>query len=198
MPAEYKDNVLAFHAPDQAAWRQWLVENHATQTAVWLIGYRKSSNMTCVAHSDAVDEALCFGWIDSKRTRRDDQSFYQFFSRRKPKSAWSKVNKAKVERLIAAGQMAPAGLEIIALAKETGTWNLLDEIEEEVMPADLAAAFVDHETARMNFAAFPPSARKGILHWIIQAKTAETRARRVAETVAQAAVNARANAWKPK
>lgn len=196
MSPETKDGIPAFHASNPAEWRQWLEINHATQEAVWLIGYRKNSGVACVAHSDAVDEALCFGWIDSKRNSRDDQSFYQFFSRRKPKSAWSKVNKAKVERLIAAGKMAPAGLKVIELAKGNGTWNFLDEIEEEVMPIELEAAFAENPSALTKFQTFPPSTRKAIFHWIIQAKTVETRTKRIIETVSKAALGERANEWK--
>ncbi len=198
MSTELKDGQPTIHAANQAAWRQWLEAHHDTRESVWLIIYRKSSGVPSVYYSEAVDEALCFGWIDSKPNKRDDQSYYQFFSRRKPKSAWSKVNKAKVERLRAEGKIAPAGERMIAIAQESGTWSLLDEIEEAIVPADLEAAFDENEPAWTNFQSFPPSARKGILQWIIQAKGAETRAKRVAETVAKAAVGERANAWKPK
>ena len=196
MSTELKDAQPTTYAPDQAAWRQWLQENHATQEFVWLIIYRKGSGTPSVYYPEAVDEALCFGWIDSKPNKRDDQSYYLFFSRRKPKSVWSKVNKAKVERLLAAGKITPAGQRMIDIAKENGMWSHLDEIEELVMPAELEAAFAEQPSAWDNFQAFPPSARKGIFQWIIQAKGAETRAKRVAETVAKAAVGERANAWK--
>ena len=196
MSAELKNGQLTFYAPDQATWRQWLETHHASSESIWLIIYKKGSGTPSVYYPEAVDEALCFGWIDSKANKRDDQSFYQFFCRRKPKSGWSKVNKAKVERLRAEGKIAAAGERMIALAQETGTWSLLDEIEEAIVPADLEAAFDQNEIAWANFQAFPPSARKGILQWILQAKGTETRAKRVAETVAKAAVGDRANAWK--
>ncbi len=198
MITELKDGQPAFHAPDQAAWRAWLEAHHATQESVWLIIYRKGSGMPSVYYPEAVDEALCFGWIDSKPNKRDAQSYYQFFSRRKPKSVWSKVNKTKVERLLAAGKIAPAGLRMIEIAKENGMWTHLDAIEEEIMPEDLVAAFATAPDALAKFQRFPPSARKGIFQWIISAKGTETRAKRVAEAVAKAALGERANAWIPK
>jgi uncharacterized protein YdeI (YjbR/CyaY-like superfamily) len=194
MITELKDGQPTFHAPDQAAWRQWLMENHVTHEVVWLIGYRKASGMVSVSHSEAVDEALCFGWIDSKRVKRDAQSFYQCFGRRKPRGTWSKINKAKIEAQIAAGKMMPAGLHVIELAKANGSWATLDDVEAQKIPEDLAAAFAQNPIAEAHFLAFPPSARKAILHWIIQAKGADTRARRVAEAVAKASLGERANA----
>jgi uncharacterized protein YdeI (YjbR/CyaY-like superfamily) len=193
---ELKDGQATIYAPDQAAWRQWLQENHATQEFVWLILYRKGSGTPSVYYPEAVDEALCFGWIDSKPNKRDANSYYQFFSRRKPKSVWSKVNKTKVERLLAAGKIAPAGQRMIAIAQENGMWTHLDAIEEEVMPDDLVAAFAEQPDAFAKFQGFPPSARKAIFQWIIGTKVAETRAKRVAEAVAKAALGERANAWK--
>jgi uncharacterized protein YdeI (YjbR/CyaY-like superfamily) len=196
MITELKDGQPAYHAPDQAAWRTWLQEHHATQEFVWLIIYRKGSGTPSVYYPEAVDEALCFGWIDSKPHKRDAESYYQFFSRRKPKSVWSKVNKGKVERLLAAGKIAPAGLRMIEIAQENGMWSHLDAIEEDIMPDDLVAAFAEQPEALAKFQSFPPSARKAIFQWIISAKGAETRAKRVAEAVAKAAVGERANAWK--
>jgi uncharacterized protein YdeI (YjbR/CyaY-like superfamily) len=196
MSTELKDGHPAFHAPDQEAWRVWLEAHHATHEFVWLIGYRKASGVVSVSHDEAVDEALCFGWIDSKRVKRDEKSFYQCFGRRKPKGTWSKINKAKIEVQIAAGKMMPAGLRVIELAKANGSWTMLDDIEEQKIPEDLAAAFAQNPAAEAHFLDFPPSARKAILHWIIQAKGSDTRGRRVAEAVAKASVGERANAPK--
>ncbi len=195
---ELKNNIKTFHATSQKEWRKWLQKNHATEKSVWLIIYKKESGVKSVYYPEAVDEALCFGWIDSKPNKRDAESYYQFFSVRNPKSNWSKVNKAKVERLLIAGQMTEAGQKMIDLAKQNGTWSALDEVEEAVLPADLQKLFDKSKTAFKNWSAFPPSARKGILQWILGAKTNETRQKRIDETVALAAKNVRANQYKPK
>ncbi|HEX2901260.1 MAG TPA: YdeI/OmpD-associated family protein, partial [Bacteroidia bacterium] len=123
---------------------------------------------------------------------------YQYYTRRKPKSIWSKVNKGKVAQLLAAGKMTPAGQRMIDIAKENGMWTYLDRIDEGLMPEDLVAAFALNPAALTKFEAFPPSAKKGIFQWIISAKGMETRAKRISETVEKAALGQRANEWKPK
>ena len=147
-------------------------------------------------YPEAVEEALCFGWVDSKANKRDENSFYQYFAKRDPKSKWSGVNKRKVDNLIKEGKMAPAGLAMIELAKQTGTWEALDEIEQLKIPEDLEKQFSKNEAGRKNFEKFPPSAKRGILEWISNAKTTETRNKRIEETVTLAAQNIRANQWK--
>lgn len=181
-----------FYAPDPAAWRQWLEANHQGQQGVWLIIYKKESGIHSVYYPEAVDEALCFGWVDSLGNKRDEQSYYQYFSPRKPKSNWSGVNKAKVERLLAAGKMMPAGMEMVELAKRTGTWTALEEVENGVVPADLEAALALQPQALAHWQAFPPSAKRGILQWLSAAKQAATRERRIVEIVNKAADNRRA------
>ncbi len=198
MSTELKNGIPTFYAPDQAAWRDWLATNHDRLEKVWLIIYNKGSGVPSVTYPESVDEALCFGWIDSVANKRDAQSRYQFYSRRKPKSVWSKVNKAKVEQLTVQGKMMPAGQRMIDIAKENGMWTHLDQIEEGIMPDDLVAAFSSDPAARSKFEAFPPSAKKGIFQWIISAKGVETRAKRISETVEKAAMGQRANEWKPK
>lgn len=191
-----KDGVKTFHAQNGATWRKWLEENHATEKSVWLIIYKKDSDVPSVYYDEAVDEALCFGWIDSKPNKRDDKSYYQFFARRNPKSNWSRVNKQKVERLLAENRMAPAGLEMIRIAKETGTWTALDAIENLEIPPDLAAAFGNYPSSAENFGNFPRSVKRGILEWIINAKRPETRKKRIVETASLAAKNVRANQFR--
>ncbi|MBB3056846.1 YdeI/OmpD-associated family protein [Mucilaginibacter gotjawali] len=127
MPEE-KEN--AFYAKDRQAWRSWLQEFHLSEKSVWLIMYHKGSGVPSVYYNEAVEEALCFGWIDSKPNKRNEKSYYQFFAKRNPKSNWSKINKQKVEHLLALGLMASAGLEMIELAKTTGTWNALDQVDD--------------------------------------------------------------------
>src|SRR5690606_36061243 len=129
----------------------WLRENHTKKRGVWLIQYKKDSGKPTVSWSDAVDEALCFGWIDSVKRKRDDESTIQFFSKRKPTSTWSKINKEKVDRLIEKGLMTAAGLECIKKAKENGAWWQLDEVETLKVPKDLAAAFKRHRGAKSYF-----------------------------------------------
>jgi uncharacterized protein YdeI (YjbR/CyaY-like superfamily) len=185
------------YAPDAAAWRAWLAAHHATATSVWLILFNKSSAHPSVTYDQSVDEALCFGWIDSKANKRDAHSRYQFFSKRKPKSNWSQVNKAKVARLEAEGKIAPAGRAMIDLAKATGTWNALDSIYGDTLPDDLQAAFDAQPQALAHWNAFPKSTRNGILEWILNAKRPETRQKRIDETVRLAADNIRANQYRP-
>ncbi len=192
---ETKDGIKTFYAASAAYWRNWLEENHDTTKSIWLIIYRKESKVPSVYYPEAVDEALCFGWIDSKPNKRDEESYYQFFAKRNPKSNWSRVNKEKVERLLKEQKMAPPGLEMIRIAKETGTWDALNDVEKLIVPPDLKQAFDTNSTALEYWEAFPPSTKRGILEWIFNAKRSETRAKRIAETVEKAAQNIRANQY---
>jgi uncharacterized protein YdeI (YjbR/CyaY-like superfamily) len=184
--------VKEFHAEDRNAWRAWLKENHDTEKSVWLIIYKKAAATPSVYYDEAVDVALCFGWIDSVRIKRDGESFRQFFARRNPKSKWSAVNKAKVEKLIAAGLMTKSGLQMIELAKQSGTWNALDAVELLTIPSDLAEAFESNPTAKNYFEAFSRSSKRGILEWLLNAKRSDTRAKRIEQIVTLAAQNKRA------
>ncbi|MEO1054169.1 MAG: YdeI/OmpD-associated family protein [Bacteroidota bacterium] len=193
---EEKENT--FYAENEEAWRDWLAANHTIANSVWLIIYKKGSGQPSVYYPEAVDQALCFGWVDSKPNKRDDQSFYQFFSPRNPTSNWSRVNKEKVERLIKTGQMTEAGMALINKARESGAWTALDDVENLVIPSDLQEALEQVPNALDYFQAFPKSARRGILEWILNAKRAETRAKRVTETAKLAGENIRANQWPRK
>ncbi len=190
----YKDSFV-FYAENQTAWREWLQKNHAIQENVWLQIFKKESGVSSVYYPEAVDEALCFGWIDSLANKNDEQSYLQFFSRRKPKSNWSRVNKEKVERLIANNQMQPAGLKMVDLAKQNGCWNALDAVENLEIPADLETEFQKYEQAAYFFKQFSRSTQRGILEWILNAKTTPTRQRRIAETAQLAAINQKANQY---
>jgi uncharacterized protein YdeI (YjbR/CyaY-like superfamily) len=180
----------------RAAWRAWLVENHTQKDSIWLVMPKKGSGIAGVALSDAVDEALCFGWIDSLPRKLDENFSMLLVSPRKAKSNWSAVNKAKIERLEAAGLIAPPGQKMIDLAKANGTWDALNTVEALDTPNDLVSALADFENAATNWQAFPRSAKRGILEWILNAKAPETRAKRVAETAEKAGRNERANQWK--
>ena len=193
-PADGKPWVLP---SDRAAWRGWLIANHATSSGVHLVTWRRATGKPSVAYADAVEEALCVGWVDSKAGTLDEDRSTLWFTARRPRSGWSRPNKERVERLIAAGQMLPAGLAAIEEAKRRGTWTLLDDVEDLVVPADLAAAFDAHPPAGPNFDAFSRSARRALLEWIVQARRPETRARRIAATAEAAARGERANEWVP-
>jgi uncharacterized protein YdeI (YjbR/CyaY-like superfamily) len=193
---ETKNGVKAITAANTSEWRKWLEVNHKTEQSVWLIIFKKESGIASITYSLAVDEALCFGWIDSKPNKRDDKSFYQFFARRNPKSNWSRVNKLKVEKLLADNRMANAGLEIIEIAKQNGTWTALDDVENLIIPPDLQAELEKYSYATQHFNAFPKSAKRGILEWILNAKTDVTRQKRVNETALLANDNIRANQYR--
>jgi uncharacterized protein YdeI (YjbR/CyaY-like superfamily) len=192
---ELKDGIKTFYAKSRAHWRKWLEKNHLKEKSVWLIMYRKESGTPSVYYPEAVEEALCFGWIDSKPNKRDDKSYYQFFAKRNPKSNWSGINKAKVEKLMAEGLMFPAGMEMVEIARRTGTWTALDEVENLVIPDDLQKAFDKNKKAFTYWNGFSPSSRKGILDWIRSAKTELTRQKRIAETVRLSKENVKANQY---
>lgn len=182
-----KEDIPTISPKSQQEWRQWLVENHQSQQAVWLLAYKKSANKPTVTWSQTVDEALCFGWIDGIRKSIDDESFVQFLCKRKPNSGWSKINKEKVERLIAEGLMTEPGLNSIEIAKQNGSWTLLDEVEELTIPEDLENAFELNIGAKDFFLSLSKSIRKMMLQWIAFAKRPETRRKRISEIAELAA-----------
>ena len=201
MPASSPRNSLAslehVYAVDRAAWRTLLATNHATSSGIWLVFDKKSSRPDRLAYVDAVEEALCYGWIDSTVRTLDDARYVQLMAPRKPKSTWAATNKARVERLIAQGLMAEPGLASVERAKANGSWTSLDAVEAMVVPADLTKALRALPDAAKNFAAFSPSARKAYLHWISQAVRAETRADRVAQVAQLAASNQKSRQLAP-
>lgn len=190
-----KKELLEVSAKDRTVWRKWLAKNHTTTGACWLKIFKKGSATPSINYAEAVEEALCFGWIDSVANKRNEEYFVLYFTERKPKGVWSKLNKTRIERLIKAGLMTDAGLEKIRIAKENGAWSTLDEIEEDSMPDDLAKALKKNKKAFKHFNAFPPSARKAIYQWIISAKQTPTKEKHIKETVEKAALNIRANQW---
>jgi uncharacterized protein YdeI (YjbR/CyaY-like superfamily) len=194
---EYK-GVKTFHAESKTAFRNWLIENHKTETNLWLIIYKKDSGVPSITYDQAVDEALCFGWIDSVINKRDDESFFQYFAPRKPKSSWSRVNKLKIEKLISEGLMTESGLKMVELAKQTGTWTALDDVENLINPPDLQEALDQKPLAKEYFNLFPRSVKRGILEWLMNAKQAETRLKRITEIVEKAERNERANQYVKK
>lgn len=183
------------HPGSRAEWRAWLERHHTRTDGVWLITWKKATGRPRVEYDEAVEEALCFGWIDSKPGKLDGERSMLWFAPRKPKTGWSKPNKERVEKLLKAGLIAPAGLAKINAAKDDGSWNALDAVEALEIPPDLDQAFAENPLARDYWEAFPRSAKRGILEWIANARKPETRAKRIEETVRLAAENRRANQW---
>ena len=163
---------------------------------VWLISYKKDTGKPRFDYDESVEEALCFGWVDSKPAKLDDERSMLWFAPRKSKTNWSKLNKDRVEKMIKAGLMAPAGLAKVEAAKKDGSWNALNGVEALEIPPDLVNAFSKNKTAKEYFEAFPRSVKRGILEWILNAKRPETRAKRIEETVSLAEKNVRANQWR--
>jgi uncharacterized protein YdeI (YjbR/CyaY-like superfamily) len=188
----------ATHPKTRTAWRQWLEENHARIEGVWLVSYKKSTGKPRLQYEESVEEAICFGWIDSKVNKLDDERSMLWFAPRKPKTGWSRPNKERAARLLAAGLLHPAGLARIEQARADGSWNSLDAVEELEVPADLNEALASYPNAAANFEAFPRSVKRGILEWILVARRPATRAQRIAETAQLADRNIRANQWRPK
>lgn len=168
---------------NRAEWRAWLAANHATSPGVWLIYWKKAGGPGRLSYAEAVEEALCFGWIDSRPGRVDDVRTKITMTPRKAGSAWSTVNKERVERLLGAGLMTPAGQAKIDAGKRDGSWDLYDQIEHLTPPGDLSIALAADEAAGAGYTALSPSRRKAILLWVATAKQPATRARRIAAIV---------------
>lgn len=173
--------------------RDWLYANYAQRESIWLVTFKKSDPTRYVSYDSVVDEAVCFGWIDSLPRKLDDDRTMHLLSPRKKGSAWSAVNKQRVSRLEAAGQMHPAGQAAIATAKKDGSWDFLNDVDALIAPEDLITALDHLPQARANFEGFSRSSRRAILEWIKQAKRSDTRAKRIAETVALANKGMKAN-----
>ncbi|MCG6186299.1 YdeI/OmpD-associated family protein [Maribellus maritimus] len=170
-------------------WRNWLEENHKSKKSVWLVYFKSSTKIASVSWSDAVDEALCFGWIDSTIKSIDNERYMQYFSRRKPNSAWSKINKEKVVKLIRNNQMTKAGFDSIETAKKNGSWTILDGVEALLVPEDLKKELLNYKNAKDYFDNLSKSDKKNLLHWVISAKRTETRQKRILEIAKNASKN---------
>lgn len=184
---EKVNGISAFNPAGRSAWRKWLAKNHTSASAVCLVVFHKKSKTPNITYSDAVEEALCFGWIDNKGMKRDDESMYLRFCPRKEKSSWSKLNRERAERMIKAGLMTAAGKAFIDEAKKSGKWDAA--AKADVIPPDLKKAFSKRKKAFRNFQAFAPSSQRLIIQWIMDAKKPETRKQRIEKTVTLAAQN---------
>jgi uncharacterized protein YdeI (YjbR/CyaY-like superfamily) len=180
----------------RAQWRAWLADHHTRRDGVFVVTWRKASGRPAPTYDEIVSEALAFGWIDSLGRSLDAERTMLYVAPRTPRSGWSRPNKERVARLLEEDLLTEAGAQVIDSAVADGSWSLLDDVENLVVPEDLEAALSARAGARQSWDAFPRSARRGILEWIVQAKRPETRARRVTETAAKAAVGERANQWR--
>lgn len=192
-PKRVIDDYELVYPPTRADWRAWLAANHDKSPGIWLVRYKKGTAQPTINYDELVEEALCFGWIDGLARALDAERHLILVTPRKPKSVWSKPNKERVERLLAAGLIEAPGLKAIETAKANGSWAAIDDSENGVIPPDLAEALAQNEAASTFFYGLTASQRKVILQWIITAKRPETRQKRIAETVAQAAVGKKAN-----
>lgn len=191
-PATWKFDFPIFHAESRDAWRAWLVVHHDAARGVWLCSWRSATGRPACPYPDAVEEAICFGWIDSTVSPLDDDRSLQLMTPRKPKGTWTRLNRRRVEDLEAAGLMTDAGRRAVEVAKANGYWTILDPVEDLIEPDELAAALDAVPAARANWDGFPPSARKQMLWWVISAMKPETRAKRIETIVAKAADGLRA------
>lgn len=188
-----RDNLVLVNPANRGEWREWLSKNHLQKESVWVVLAKKG--VDGLSRQECLEEILCFGWIDSVANKLDDKRFKLLVSPRKPKSVWSKINKALVAKLIKQDLMHPVGMAAIVLAKKNGSWNALNDMDKLKYPVELTEAFSKNKKAKLNFDAFPPSTKKMILYWIQSAKTLETRVKRTKETVSKAARNVRANQY---
>ena len=181
----------------RAQWRAWLAEHAADTPGIWLVTYKKSSGGPYVSYDDVVEEALCFGWVDSKGLGLDAERSQLLMTPRKAGSGWSRPNQQRIAKLTEAGPMTPAGNAVVERAKADGSWTALDDAWNLIEPGELRAALDADGEARREWDAFPPSAKRAILEWIGAAKRPATREKRIAETARLAAKGERANQWRP-
>lgn len=190
-PETWKFDYPIFHAETRAQWRRWLQANHDETRGVWLCSWRSSERPRC-PYPDAVEEAICFGWIDSTASTLDQERGLQLFTPRKAKSSWTRLNRQRVADMEHLGLMTDAGRRAVETAKENGWWTIYDQVEDLVEPDGLQMALDASPPARANWDEFPPSARKQMLWWIISAAKEDTRARRIEKVVGEAALGKRA------
>ena len=180
--------VHTMRVESRSAWREWLEAHHATETEIWLVFYKKHTGVANVSYGEAVEEALCFGWIDSLVRRLDDDRYAQKFTPRRSGSVWSESNKERVERMIAQGRMTAAGQALVDDAKATGAWTRRRErprVDVDRIPEELQAALEAHPRAQETFRTLAPTYRKQYILWIATAKRAETRERRTREAISK-------------
>ncbi len=184
-----KEEIETYYPKSQTDWRNWLIKNHQLKQSVWLVFYKKSTKVASISWSVAVDEALCFGWIDSTKKTIDNERYMQYFSKRKPNSIWSKVNKDKVEYLTSKDLIQEAGYKSIEIAKKNKSWFILDEVEALILPENLKKEFDKREGALEYYDSLSKSAKKILLTWVVLAKREETKQKRIIEIAENASKN---------
>lgn len=182
MPGPRDPEALHVHAETVTEWRAWLAAHHADADGVWLVMWRPQTRRPRVTYEQAIEEALCFGWIDSLSNPLDDERTRLWFTPRRVGSPWSRTNKERLARVEADGRMTDAGRAVVERAKQDGSFTYLDDVENLVVPDDLAAALEERAGARAHWDSFTPAARKVVLRWILDARRPATRAARIAET----------------
>jgi uncharacterized protein YdeI (YjbR/CyaY-like superfamily) len=187
------DDLPRFHPESREQWRAWLADHHDTERGTWLVSWKQATGRPSLPYEAVIEEALCFGWVDSTARTLDSERSMMLMTPRKPTSTWARTNKDRVERLLAAGLMQPAGIAAVEAAKANGSWTVLDSVDALEVPDDLAAALHAEPGARAAYEGFSPSNRKMILWWVKSAKRPETRERRIAETARLAAQGIPAN-----
>jgi uncharacterized protein YdeI (YjbR/CyaY-like superfamily) len=192
MPKQSPNDYQQIYAANRAEWRAWLEDHHQMLTGVWLVYFNKGSGKPRVSYDDAVEEALCFGWIDSVVRKIDDDSYQQLFTPRKKSSNWSRLNKTRIAQLTEQGLMREAGMQMVEIAKQSGKWDALNDVEDLIIPTDLQELFDQNPDAMRHWDAFSRSSKRAILEWILNAKRPETRMKRITETVRLATKNLRA------
>src|ERR671914_2836303 len=179
-----KDDPKVMAFPTQAKFRAWLDKNHAKAPEIWVKFAKKGSGIKSVNYQDAVEVALCYGWIDGLTRSLDEDYYVQRFTPRRPKSKWSQVNTAKAEALIASGRMKPAGLRQVEAAKADGRWAAAyPPASKLTVPEDLQAELERYPNAKEFFAGLDRQNRTAVLYQVLDAKRPETRARRIAKFV---------------
>jgi uncharacterized protein YdeI (YjbR/CyaY-like superfamily) len=191
-PTTWRFGYPIFHAESREAWRTWLQVNHARERGVWLCSWKANTGRPACPYPDAVEEAICFGWIDSTVNTLDDERGLQLMTPRRARSGWTRLNRRRADEQEAAGRMTDAGRRSVEVAKANGWWTLMDPVEDLLEPDDLAAALDASPDARTAWDGFPPSSRKQMLWWVITAAKPDTRARRIARIVTDAAHGRRA------
>jgi uncharacterized protein YdeI (YjbR/CyaY-like superfamily) len=192
-PKARRRTALELEPASRAEWRRWLGNNNDSSNGIWVIIYKKASGKRNLSTEDVVEEALCFGWIDSVPNKIDDSKFKLWVSPRRPTSGWSALNKKRIKQLIASNQMTDAGLDKINLAKKNGSWRKLDSASRLEIPKALMSGLSKNSKAKLFFDKIAPSSKKAILEWINAAKTQPTRERRIRETIRLACKGIRAN-----
>lgn len=196
MKEMHKKEIETYCPKSRTDWRKWLEKNHQSKQSVWLVYFKSSTKVPSISWSEAVDEALCFGWIDSTKKTIDKEKYMQYFSRRKPNSTWSKINKDKVAKLIKNNLMTKAGFDSIETAKQNGTWVVMDDIEKLIIPEDLRIALNKNKRSMEFFQSQSKSRKKTMLHWVVVAKRIETRKKRIEEIARLAAKGIRPNQFR--